>query len=115
MKVSFEGIGEKAATFWNAKENAAVSGRAVKMSGNGTVSLCAEGDKFAGFCADADADTATVIIGGFATAPYTGDAPAVGFTALAADAAGGVKVGGSGREYLVAEVDTAAKTVGFIL
>ncbi|MEA4946652.1 MAG: hypothetical protein VB058_03705 [Oscillospiraceae bacterium] len=66
-------------------------------------------------CVDADLCMATVKLDGFVTVPYTGAAPAVGFSALSADAAGGVRVNAAGREYLVLEVDTAAKTVGFIL
>lgn len=114
MKVSFEGIGERVATFYNSAVNAAAAGKAVKIAANDTVSLCADGDKLAGFCIDADEYTATVKTAGFVTAAYTGTAPTLGFCALCADAAGGVKAG-SGREYLVIEVDTAAKTVGFII
>ena len=48
--------------------------------------------------------------------PYTGtDAPAVGYAALAADGAGGVKVSTKGNNYLVLNVNTAAKTVSFML
>ena len=115
MKVSFEGLGEKVATFWNAPDAAAVAGKAVKIPEACTVKLCADGDKVAGVCVDADLCMATVKLDGFVTVPYTGAAPAVGFSALSADAAGGVRVNAAGREYLVLEVDTAAKTVGFIL
>ena len=48
--------------------------------------------------------------------PYTGtDAPAVGYAALAADGAGGVKVSTKGNTYLVLSVNTTAKTVSFML
>ena len=114
MNVRFEGIGERVVSFYNAETNPAAAGKAVKLSSGGTVSLCADGDKFAGFCVDADETAATVKIGGFVTAAYSGTAPTVGFCALCADAAGGVRTGG-GREYLVVEADTAAKTVGFIM
>ena len=115
MKVSFEGMGEKAMTFMNSTAAPAVSGQTVKTSANGTVSACADGEKFAGFCIDADADFATVQAAGYILAAYSGTAPAVGFVNLTADALGGVKVSASGREYLTVEVDTAAKTVGFIM
>lgn len=114
MKVSFEGIGEQTATFYNDAANPAASGKAVKLSANATAALCADGEDFAGFCAAADAATAAVQTAGFVTAFYTGTAPAVGFCALCADAAGGVKTGGD-RKYLVVETDAAAKTVGFIM
>ena len=51
-------------------------------------------------------------MGGFVTVSYTGTAPDVGWTALAADGEGGVKsVTTGGRAYLVADADTTAKTV----
>ena len=115
MKVSFEGIGERAMTFFNADTNPAEAGKTVKMSAGAMVSACADGDKLAGLCIDADASLATVKTAGFVTASYTGADPAVGFASLAADAAGGVKVSAGGREYLVVEVDAAATPVGFIL
>ena len=49
------------------------------------------------------------------TAGYTGGAPALGWSGLAADGAGGVKSSESGREFLVVDVDTSAQTVTFAL
>jgi hypothetical protein len=115
MKVSFEGMGEKAMTFLNSKVSPAVGGKTVKVAAADTVSACADGDRFAGFCIDADSELATVKARGFVTAAYTGTAPVPGFVNLVSDAAGGVKVSASGGEYLAVEVDTAAKTVGFIM
>jgi hypothetical protein len=49
------------------------------------------------------------------TAGYTGSAPALGWSGLAADGSGGVKTSETGREYLVVDVDTDAQTVTFAL
>ena len=46
MKNSFEGIGQWAATFACAKDVA--QGQMVKISSNGTVTACADDEKFAG-------------------------------------------------------------------
>ena len=50
-----------------------------------------------------------------ADAKFCTEAPAVGYAALAADGAGGVKVSTKGNNYLVLNVNTAAKTVSFML
>ncbi len=52
---------------------------------------------------------------GFVKTPYSGTAPALGYTALAADGNGGVKAASSGPLRLVLELDTTKKTVGFCL
>ena len=114
MKYGFEGIGCWSATF--ACGSGAAEGRMVKISGNGQVSACADGDSFAGM-ADAvsrDGLACSVTLGGMVTALYTGAAPALGWTALAADGAGGVKAA-AGRSCLVVSVDQAAKQVTFVL
>ena len=86
MKVSFEGLGEKVATFWNAPDNAAVAGKVVKIPEACTVKLCADGDKVAGVCVDADLCMATVKLTLPAQfAAFAGDrvsltAPAVGLS-----------------------------------
>ena len=51
------------------------------------------------------------------TLPYSGaTAPSLGYNALEADGAGGVKVGeSSARERLVVEVDATAGKVTFLL
>ena len=117
MKVSFEGIGESVVTFLNNEANGAKAGDTVKVSGSGEVRACADGDRFAGVSLWSDKDAAAVQVQGFVTMPYTGTAPALGFSRLACSGGGYVKsvTGTSGGEYLVLEVDTSAKTVGFIL
>ena len=116
MKVSFEGIGECVATFYNSASAAAKTGQPVKLGGNGTVAACAAGDSFLGVAVAADEDFAAVQLQGFVTLPYTGTAPTAGYVTLGADGSGGVKtVSTGGRGCWVIQVDTAASTVGFML
>ena len=115
---SYEGIGQWAATFACEEVRA---GQVVKVSGDGTVSGCGAGERFAGVALSVGRDGAAcaVALGGMATAAYSGEtAPKAGWCALTADGQGGVTAAegaAGGREYLVAEVDTAAKTETFVL
>lgn len=116
MKVSFEGIGERIISFYNNSGLPARVGAPVKLSGNGEVSACADGDRLVGVAIACDEDFAAVQTGGFVLLPYSGTAPAVGFGLLAADGVGGIKsVSSGGGEFLLVEVDEANKTVGFML
>lgn len=116
MKVSFEGIGESVITFYNDGENGAGAGVPVKMSGNGEISACGDGDRFFGISLANEGDFAAVQTGGYAELSYTGAAPEVGFAKLAADGNGGVKtVSEGGGEFLVIETDTANKILGIML
>jgi len=115
MKVSFEGIGQWAATFAcgsDVKEN-----QVVKISGNGEVSACSEGDTFCGMTAAVGRDGAacSVVLGGMVCVPYTDSAPALGWSGLSADGKGGVKADAAGHEYLVADVDAAGMMVTIAL
>ena len=112
MKLSFEGIGATVITLHSA---GGTEGKCVKISANKTASVCAAGEHMAGFALTDKDGFAAVQVGGAVTAAYTGTAPAVGFAALAADGNGGVKAADGGREYLVLDVDSTAKTVTFIL
>ncbi|WP_352416681.1 hypothetical protein [Oscillibacter ruminantium] len=115
MKISFEGIGQWAATFACAGVQ---EGDLVKVSGNGSVGLCSAGDAFCGqtISLGRGGDACAVQLGGFITADYTGDtAPTAGWCKLSADGSGGVKVDSTGRNYLVVDADTTAKVVVFAL
>jgi len=113
--VSFEGIGQWAATFACGGETAV--GQVVKVSGNGEVSACADGEAFCGAVITAARDGAacSVALGGMVTLPYTGTAPVLGWSALSANGEGGVKADSAGREYLVTDVDETGMTVTFTL
>lgn len=112
MKVSFNGIGERLVTFIS---DGAKAGQVVKVSGAGTVAPCAAGDGFDGLALFVEGGYASVRLGGFVTAAYTGTAPGYGRVGLSADGSGGVKADTSGVSYLVVDKDTAAGTVTFCL
>ena len=52
--------------------------------------------------------------GGFAVLGYSGNAPAVGFAKMQADANADVVLNEGGGEVLVTEVDTVNKSVGIL-
>ncbi|WP_295583054.1 hypothetical protein [uncultured Oscillibacter sp.] len=115
MRVSYEGIGQWAATFTCAQ---AAEGEVVKISGSGAVSPCGDGDGFCGMVVSVgrDGGACAVALGGMVTAGYSGDSvPALGWTGLSADGSGGVKAAAGGRSYLVVDVDESGKTVTFVL
>ncbi|MBR5773893.1 MAG: hypothetical protein IKY44_03475 [Clostridia bacterium] len=113
MNVSFSGFNEKSATFNCAQDVEA--GKAVKVSANGTVSACKNGDVFCGVATSVRGECAAVQLAGYIRMPYSGSAPALGYTALAANGNGGVAVNEGGRSCLVTDVDTTDGTVGFML
>ncbi|EOS66203.1 hypothetical protein [Oscillibacter sp. 1-3] len=116
MSVSYEGIGQWAATF---ACGGVREGQVVKVSANGTVSGCEEGDRFCGMAlaVSRDGTACTVALGGMVTAAYSGGTePAAGWINLAADGNGGVAVvSAGGRSCLAVDVDSAARTVTFVL
>lgn len=112
MSISYQGIGEWCATF---KCSANVSEGMVVKAGAGRAAVkCSAQDGFCGVvCAVAhDRKACTVQLGGLAEVSYSGETtPAVGYGKLSADAYGGVSVDtAKGREYLILDVDSAAKT-----
>jgi len=112
MKVSFEGIGEIVAGFYN---DGAACGEICKISGDGRVSAAAAGDRFLGLVLDCDEAFATVAVCGFVTAAYSGAVPGAGFVKLSADGSGGVKLDSAGAEYAVVCADEGAGTVTIII
>ena len=105
MNVSFEEIGRLAVTFG---QEGCVAGQICKVSANGKVAPCADGDKLCGIVEHVRGNHAAVQVAGFAEVSITG-AVSVGYVNLCADGMGGVKTG-EGREYLVVSVDSSAKT-----
>lgn len=112
--VSFEGIGQWSATFACTDLQ---EGQVVKISGNGEVGKCADGEAFCGVVntVGRDGEACGVVLGGMVTVPYTGSAPALGWSGLAADGNGGVKADSAGVKVLVAAVDESAMNVTFVL
>ena len=116
MNVSYEGIGQWAATFACA---GVTGGQVVKVSANGTVAKCAEGGSFDGVVLSVarDGKACSVAMGGMVTVSYSGDtAPAAGWNSLTADGSGGVTVASTGgKSYLAVDVDTTAGTMTIVL
>jgi hypothetical protein len=109
MSISFEGIGQVLATFQ--VEEGSLDGGVVTMTDNGTVGLGKEKDLPCGVLLYAEGDNAGAVqVEGMATVSFTGDAPQVGYAALACDGQGGVKTDGDGRLCLVVSVDADSKT-----
>lgn len=114
MMISFEGIGQWAATF--ACDEHVVEGRVVKPCGNGRVAACAAGDGFCGVAAVVGGSTAcAVVMGGMVTVPYSGSAPGLGWSGLCADGTGGVKADTAGQKFMVVDTDTTNQMVTFVL
>lgn len=113
MNVSFSGFNEKSTTFICSQDVEA--GKVVKVTENGTVSLCANGDGFCGVATDVRGDCATVQLVGYIRMPYSGSAPALGYTGLVADGNGGITGGDDGKTYLVTDIDKTDNTIGFML
>lgn len=114
MKISYEGMGQWAATFACGEVEV---GEVVKAAAGDSVESCAAGDAFAGvvLAKARGEDACTVILGGAVEASYSGSAPAVGWQKLAGDGEGGVQVDANGRELLVLAVDEAAKRCVMVL
>lgn len=113
MNTSLNGFNSLVATFSSAD---AAKGDIVSASGNMAVSKAAANAVFCGVCTDKRGGFVSVQLSGYTRLSYSGTAPTVGFTALAADGNGGVKaVTSGGRSLLVTDVDTTNKTIGVIL
>ena len=119
MKLSYEGIGQWAATFACSD---VTEGEVVKISANDTVAACSAGEAFCGMVLSVSRtqDACTVALGGLVTAGYSqseddDDAPTLGWCILCGDGSGGVKTAAAGRSYLVVDVDSTSKTVTFAL
>lgn len=113
MEISMMGYGENTATF-EAQEGL-TPGNLVKMTGSGTVGPCDVGDLFCGMAVNVRGGFAAVQLSGYATLPYTGEAPAPGYVTLSAAGSGAVQKDAAGRTLLMVDVDTAAKTCGILL
>ena len=106
-KVSFEQAGSLMVTFF--AEDGVQDGHVVKVSANGTVAPCAQGDSFCGVAGAVRNGAVGVQVDGFvkvaATLPLE-----LGKVGLVADGKGGVMAGEDGVCALVVDVDTVANT-----
>ena len=104
-KISFEGIGEVAATF--ACEAGVQAGQVVGLTGDGTVGPCESGGRICGVALSSEDGYAAVQIGGLCRVARTGEEVTPGFAKLSADGAGGMKQDAAGgTEYLVLWVES---------
>lgn len=109
-KISFEGIGEMAATF--ACGEGVNAGQVVKVSADGTVDGCSAGERPCGVALSAEDGYAAVQLGGLARVPVSGEGVTVGWCKLSADGTGGMKQdAGAGTDYLVVRVETGSAVI----
>lgn len=114
MSISFNGFNEQVLTFKTETELAA--GTLVKMSGNGTVAACANGDKIIGVVLSCRDNLACVQVGGYINLPYSGTAPTTGYCGICAASATKIKTDSSaGKLLAVFDTDTTAATAGILL
>lgn len=124
MKVSFQGFQEQVLTFETDAADLA-AGVPVKISANGKVAACGDGEYPAGVTVSAPrGGLVAVQVGGYVRLKYSGAAPALGGAAICGAAGGTIKsttpvvkeTGAlAGRTVLVVDQDTAGTTAGVIL
>ena len=107
-KISFDEIGNVMATFYAGE--GVEDGQVVKVTANGTVGPCAQGEAFCGVAGQARRGAVAVQVGGFMQVHTTG-AVGLGRVKLAADGKGGVQVADNGVEALVVQVEQDGKAV----
>ena len=111
--ISMQGIG---AQYLSAKKGATGTvGYPCHFSASSTVVNTARNGTLVGVIVGVRGSLVAVRYRGFVTLPYSGSAPSIGYSILVADGSGGVKTAQSGVSYLVASVDSSAKTVCILL
>ena len=124
MSISLQGFQEAYATFYapadaGTEDSTFVPGTLVTLGEGYVVDTPADGGLFAGVLTHMDEDgCALVQLKGYVRVPYSGTAPAYGYTALCSDASGKVRApaqSAAGRYVLVCDVDAATRTAGIIL
>ncbi len=110
MNVNFNGFGENVLTF--EVQGDITAGDPVMICGNGKVQSAS--GRFCGICCSVRNGYAAVQMSGYARASYT-TAPAVGFSKISASSGKLNLDNSNGTEHLIVDLDTTAKTFGFIL
>ena len=114
MNISLNGYGTGYATLEAAK--GLTEGILAKISASRTAAAAGDGEAFIGPVLSVRDGLALCQLSGICTVAYTGSAPALGYTALAANTAGGVKtVETGGRTVLVTAVDPTAMIAEILL
>lgn len=90
-------------------------GKFVKLTGNMSVGLCADGDTPLGqiVAIEKASSVVSVQIAGSGSTSYSGTDPSVGVKSFLADASGGLKIG-AGANFTVLSVDSVSKKFDFI-
>lgn len=108
-KISFEGIGEVATTFYAG--SGVKQGQTVKVSGDSAVAPCTAGERFFGVAiTQPRGGCVGVQVSGMAQVSCADSTVTVGYVKLTADGNGGVKKAGTsdaGQEYWVVADDGA--------
>ncbi len=89
-------------------------GLPVNISDDDKCAVATANSEFIGVAVSKRNNQVCVQLTGYAEVSYTGSAPTLGYCGLLSAGTNGVKAG-DGRKYKVLKVDTAKKTVGFIL
>ncbi len=110
MNVSFNGFGENVVTFET--EGSVSAGMPVMVSESGKVK--AANGVFCGICVGERNGYAAVQLSGYVKVTFSA-APAIGYTKLVGKSGKVSTDTSTGREYLVVDIDTVAKTAGIIL
>ena len=109
MEISFEGIGQVAATFAAADD--VQPGMAVVLTGDSTVGLGEDGSLPCGTVLSVKNGMAAVQVSGMVKVGYSGTAPAVGWGMITSDGTGKVKaVTSGGGPCLIVSVNTDDST-----
>ena len=111
--IHFDSIGQECVTF-RASGNLA-AGVPCKVSANGTVAAATSGDFMGVTRSAAKGGVVAVQLRGFVTLKYSGTAPTVGYSTLAAATGGKVKVDESAMSRLVVSVDEDNTTACVLL
>ncbi|MCD7723310.1 MAG: hypothetical protein LUH82_05110 [Clostridiales bacterium] len=111
MNISFNGFENSVATFI---ADGATKGYPVALSDSNTV-VDADSE-FIGVCVNTSGQLAGVQLRGYVEISYSGEAPAPGYSYLAADSNGGVMAADTGDvKRLIIKVDADNSIIGFIL
>lgn len=112
MDISIQGYDTKFVTL--RADESCKKGCACTIAANGTAGLCTSG-AFVGFIAGVAGDYALVQTSGAVSVPYSGTAPALGYTVVQADANGGIAALGegesAGRAVTVVSAQNGAVTI----
>ena len=105
MNISYEGIGYLAITM---RAGTGKVGWPCQFDASGRAMQCANGNNICGVVEAVGDGVTAVQVEGFVKLPYTGTAPALGYTKLVGNGSSGVMRADDGMQHLVVSVDEAA-------